>query len=88
MLLLDTNIWVWWVTGDTAAIPAAERLQLTSEPSLAVSAMSCLEVALLVQRGRIALEIPLTEWFELALAGSGHLVAAVAAHRRTGGWPS
>lgn len=71
MILLDTHIWIWWVSGAHASIPADVRDRLAAEPSAAVSAMSCLEVALLVRRKRIALDRPLAAWFPLALEGSG-----------------
>ncbi|MFP5500846.1 MAG: type II toxin-antitoxin system VapC family toxin [Candidatus Sericytochromatia bacterium] len=70
MILLDTHVWIWWVNGLLERIPQAERELIAQAPMLAVSVMSCLEMAWLVRRGRIELEIPLAQWFDLALEGS------------------
>ena len=60
MILLDTHVLVWWVNGDLqrlspqalAAIEAEiERCSQPGQaPGLLVSAISCWEVAMLVQR--------------------------------------
>jgi PIN domain nuclease of toxin-antitoxin system len=47
----------------------AERLDAESE--LAVSVVSCWEVALLHRRGRIALPLPFDDWLHAALNESG-----------------
>lgn len=70
MILLDTHVWIWWVNGLLERIPQAERELIARAPTLAVTAMSCLEMAWLVRRGRVELEIPLAHWFDLALEGS------------------
>lgn len=71
MILLDTHVWLWWIEGTTASLPTAERELLARTTHRCVSAISCLEVAWLVRHGRIKLDLPLDEWFALALDGSG-----------------
>lgn len=71
MILLDTHVWIWWVNGVVDSIPLAERELIAQAPNLGISAMSCLEMAWLVRRGRIELALPLSVWFDLALEGSG-----------------
>jgi PIN domain nuclease of toxin-antitoxin system len=44
---------------------------MQSESRLAVSAISCFEVALLVKRGRLELPLPVAEWLMEALTNSG-----------------
>ncbi|MEY4200224.1 MAG: hypothetical protein RLZZ265_1964 [Verrucomicrobiota bacterium] len=63
MILLDTHVWVWWVHGD-ASLPAPHRalLDAAEETGIAVSAISCWEVAKLVERGRLALPCPVFDW--------------------------
>jgi PIN domain nuclease of toxin-antitoxin system len=63
MIVLDTHIWVWWVHGDSA-LSAATRTFLDSaeQTGIAVSAISCWEVAKLVGRGRLTLPCPVFDW--------------------------
>ena len=54
MIVLDTHIWVWWVHGDSSLSPTMRALLDSSEQTgIAVSAISCWEVAKLVERGRL-----------------------------------
>ena len=72
MIVLDTHVWVWWVHGDDRLTPAQARLIETNEnDQIGVSAISCWEVAKLVERSRLDLPNPLEEWFELALSYPG-----------------
>jgi len=72
VILLDTHIWIWWVNG-SSQLTAAQRQHLeTNEASgLAVSVISCWEVAKLVERNRLELNRPLSEWIQQALAYPG-----------------
>jgi PIN domain nuclease of toxin-antitoxin system len=55
---------VWWVNGGPELAARARRLvdAARAEGRLWVSAISAWEVALLAQRGRLALRIPVREW--------------------------
>jgi type I restriction enzyme R subunit len=44
--------------------------EIESAPRVSVSPVSCFELALAYQRGRLTLPLPVREWFALALAGS------------------
>lgn len=72
MILLDTHVWVWWVHGD-ASLPAPLRalLDVSEESGIAVSAISCWEVAKLVERGRLTLPCPVSDWLRQALGYPG-----------------
>lgn len=73
MIVLDTHIWVRWV--DPSANPLSPGLVETIESAdqLAVSAVTCWEVAWLVRRGRLELKLDLMDWLDQALEGSGVL---------------
>ena len=76
MIVLDTHIWVWWVHGD-ASMPASHKLYIESQEisGLGVSAISCWEIAKLVELGRLQLPIPVADWIDQALAYPGvHLI--------------
>jgi PIN domain nuclease of toxin-antitoxin system len=72
VLILDTHIWVWWNQRDPqlsqcqkSAIEDA-RLQ-----GIGVCTITLVEIARLVQRGRITLPKPVQQWFDMALAQEG-----------------
>ena len=72
MIVLDTHIWVWWV--NRSAGLAASRRQILLERQaggLGVSVISCWEVAKLVEKGRLALAVPVEQWVDQALAYPG-----------------
>jgi PIN domain nuclease of toxin-antitoxin system len=72
MILLDTHIWVWWVDDNQQLVDRSRHLiQDNVRSGLEVSAISCWEVAKLVQYGRLELTCPLEEWMEQALAYPG-----------------
>ena len=66
MIVLDTHTWVWWVHGEEQLTNTQAEIIATNElDTIGVSAISCWEVAKLVERGRLELPCPLEEWFEL-----------------------
>jgi PIN domain nuclease of toxin-antitoxin system len=70
---LDTHAWVRWLhpeIGRALPEPLRQWLDGVEEP-LAVSAISALEIAHLVKKGALELPLPLPEWFDEALGGSG-----------------
>lgn len=68
-VILDTHIWIRWVSADQ---PLDSRLVELIEKAqyLAVSAVSCWEVAYLAKRGRITLPLSVAEWLHEALKKS------------------
>ncbi len=76
MIVLDTHIWVWWVHGDERLTRTQAEVIEANEPDvIGVSAISCWEIAKLVEYGRLELPCSLEEWFEDALSYPGiHLL--------------
>ncbi|RLC77110.1 MAG: type II toxin-antitoxin system VapC family toxin [Chloroflexi bacterium] len=75
MIVLDTHIWVWWVHGDKRLTPTQIEVIVANETDvIGVSAISCWEVAKLVEYNRLRLPCPLEEWFEQALSYPGILL--------------
>jgi PIN domain nuclease of toxin-antitoxin system len=86
--LLDTHAWIWWIEQDARlgarAIAALDSLPADQRPFLCD--ISLCEVATLVERGRLALDVPLEEWLDAAahvrsvrvLPVSGRIAAEVA----------
>lgn len=72
MIVLDTHIWIWWVHGDARLTSAQQAAISAHEPlGLGVSAISCWEVAKLVEYKRLVLPCPTREWLDQALAYPG-----------------
>jgi PIN domain nuclease of toxin-antitoxin system len=67
VIVLDTHAWLWWASGDGALSRKAEK-EIRAARRIAVSAVSCLEVAVAQARGRIELDRPPLVWLEEALA--------------------
>jgi PIN domain nuclease of toxin-antitoxin system len=78
VILLDTHVLIWWASGDLRKLSprALNAIEAELEPSarpgqspgLLVSAISCWEVAMLVQRGRLALSLEAERWLALVAA--------------------
>lgn len=76
-VLLDTHVWVWWLTS-TSPLSEAEREsldRLAERRALAISAISLWEVQMLHAKGRLELPVPLAEW--LGQAADENLVTLV-----------
>ncbi len=72
MILLDTHIWVWWVDGSSELAPAQRKqIEAHEGTGLAVSVISCWEVAKLVERNRLELRRSVADWIGQALAYPG-----------------
>lgn len=73
MILLDTQIWIWWVT-QSGQMPSAimEHLNAHRAPSeFGVSEISVWEVAKKVERGKLRVGRTLDEWLGQAVVAPG-----------------
>lgn len=70
-VLLDTHIWLWWLLGQPE-ISAGERQALDALAAAGsppcISAISLCEAQMLVDKGRLELDSPLTHWLPTAAA--------------------
>lgn len=72
MILLDTHIWVWWVSRSHSLSSNLERkIQQYQTNGFAVSIISCWEVAKLVELGKLSLTLPVLDWLNQAIAYPG-----------------
>ncbi len=62
MLILDTHALYWWVNRTPGKLGQQQIDAIETAESLAVSAMTCWEMAWLVRHGRIVLKLPVTDW--------------------------
>jgi PIN domain nuclease of toxin-antitoxin system len=69
VILLDTHIWVWWVSRpERLQRRHRDLLELGTDRIFGVSIISCWEVAKLVEYGRLKLDRTVGLWIEGALA--------------------
>lgn len=71
MIVLDTHIWLWWINQDQARLKPTWTARIESAEPVGVSAISCFEIAWLVQHHRIELPDTEDDWFDKALDRSG-----------------
>ena len=73
MIVLDTQVWIWWVMGNNVRLSKQQVDTISSHESdqIGVSAISCWEVAKLVELRKIQLPVGLTEWLNTALRYPG-----------------
>ena len=66
--VLDTHAWIWWMAGDSrlplATAAALDALPMGDRPILCD--ISLWEIAMLVERRRLSLTMPLEAWLEAA----------------------
>src|SRR2546421_11128179 len=68
MTVVDTHIWVWWVNQDSALdVAHCQTLKEGESTGIGISAISCWEVAKLVELGRLVLKLPVLDWLRAAL---------------------
>ncbi|GAB4459786.1 MAG: type II toxin-antitoxin system VapC family toxin [Anaerolineae bacterium] len=72
MIVLDTHTWIWWVD-DHPKLPQSHRQTIAASQTdgVGVSAISCWEVAKLVELGRLKLTISVKDWINQALQYPG-----------------
>jgi PIN domain nuclease of toxin-antitoxin system len=66
-VLLDTHVWIWLCIGQTQEL-SPKALQSFNQGTRWISAISCWELAKLVEKRRIGFTIPTLSWIRRSLA--------------------
>ncbi|MDS3861319.1 PIN domain-containing protein [Thermosynechococcaceae cyanobacterium BACA0444] len=66
-LLLDTHIWLWYSLGETQLSQNLREIIASKTTELWLSPISIWEVLLLVEKGRISLQVKTTDWIGQSL---------------------
>jgi len=76
-VLLDTHAWIWWVTHDRRLSRRARNVvdRASGRGDLYLSIISLWEMAKKVEKGQLAIDRPLDEWLDAALAPEGLQIA-------------
>jgi PIN domain nuclease of toxin-antitoxin system len=89
LIILDTHIFVWITEQLLKRIPARMLSAIEAELILGVSAISLWEIAMLENKGRIVLSMPLLPWLQKALSAPKMKLLPITAEvaARSGGLP-
>jgi PIN domain nuclease of toxin-antitoxin system len=66
-ILLDTHVWIWLSIGDLQSLSVQAQQSLSGGPRW-ISAISCWELAKLVERRRLGFTIPTLSWMRRSLS--------------------
>jgi PIN domain nuclease of toxin-antitoxin system len=73
-VLLDTHVWIWWSIGASQSLTNRAQEALTAASKKWISAISCWELAKLVEKKRLGLTIPTLTWISRSFeVGNIHL---------------
>ncbi len=67
MIVIDTHVLVWWVSGDKSLSGAAARAikdTLDSGSEVIVSSISAWEISMLIEKGRLVLSMEVESWLD------------------------
>lgn len=67
VIILDTHIWFWLINQEFQRFPTQWRDAIETAEQVGVSVISCYEIALAQQRGRLQLPCAANQWFQEAL---------------------
>jgi PIN domain nuclease of toxin-antitoxin system len=79
MIILDTHVWLW-LLHDPSQLSNAARAQIEIEEAqngILVSAISVWEIAVKSSLGKLALPLPIDDWYALAKSHSGIVIEAL-----------
>ena len=66
MIILDNHAWIWWMNeSNKLSVNALEAIN--SADLIGIPAISCWEIAMLVEKSRIGLSMDVQIWLDLAL---------------------
>jgi PIN domain nuclease of toxin-antitoxin system len=71
IIILDSHIWIWFITQEFDRFPAHWLEVIETADQVGISPVSCYEVALAQQRGRLELPCSADSWFQEALEPAG-----------------
>lgn len=78
-IILDTHFFYWYVNQTPKKVSKALLNRISCAERVYISAITCVEMAMLVKRKRIILDIPYEAWYEMAMAESGIEVLPITA---------
>lgn len=77
-VLLDTHVLLWW-KADPARLSATARGALDRAATILISPISCWEIGMLIEKGRVKLDRPTRVWIADVLAAARFELAELTA---------
>jgi PIN domain nuclease of toxin-antitoxin system len=71
VIVLDTHMWIWFVNLAFENFPSEWQERIETASQVGISPVSCYEIALAQQRGRLELPCSTNQWLRAALEPSG-----------------
>jgi PIN domain nuclease of toxin-antitoxin system len=71
IIILDTHIWFWFINQEFERFPSHWEAKIETANRVAISPVSCFEIALAQQRRRLQLPCPTAQWLQDALTPAG-----------------
>lgn len=71
IIVLDTHIWFWFINQQFDKFPTHWREAIEMADEVGICVISCYEIALAQQRGRLELPCTANQWCQEALEPSG-----------------
>jgi PIN domain nuclease of toxin-antitoxin system len=72
MIVLDTHALIWWVNGDNKLSARAQKVieseMTVDDGKILVSAITAWEIAMLINKNRLALTMNLNEWLNTVIS--------------------
>jgi PIN domain nuclease of toxin-antitoxin system len=66
-LLLDTHVWIWMAAQKKKSLSTKSKMMIQKTDQIWISAISCWELAKLIEKKRIGLSIPTITWIRRSL---------------------
>jgi len=68
VIVLDTHVWLWWLSNPEKLTPAAtQRIDReVNDGQICISSISAWEIAMLVSKGRLELSIDVVDWLAVS----------------------
>ena len=67
MIVIDTHVLMWWVSGSDSLSDAAEKAiqdTLASDGDVIISSISAWEISMLIEKGRLVLSMDVENWLD------------------------
>ena len=67
MIVIDTHVLMWWVSGSDSLSDAAEKAiqdTLASDGEVIISSISAWEISMLIEKGRLVLSMDVENWLD------------------------
>lgn len=78
MIVLDTHVWIWWVSEpEKLSVKALAAINYTR--TVGICPISCWEIATKVTQGKLSFDRPLRVWVRQALARPGVILTELSA---------